>query len=199
MTQSDAPETVPFFVIEDTKTMKVLANPIKWEILDAVSAMNECSAAEIAEFTARARTSLYPHVQKLVECGLLLEVGTRLMGKRYEQLYRAKAMMIGTRFNQSDQDNVDYHADFARALSRLVARKHIRAATEPGVNPRTKERNHHCGGHAVWVDDEQLERLNEMIDSIWEFCENSRPGEGKQLLHMGLFMSRHIPKSKKSK
>ncbi|MBO6512407.1 MAG: helix-turn-helix transcriptional regulator [Phycisphaerales bacterium] len=193
-----APETLPFFIVEDIETMQILASPARWEVLDATSALGECSAAEIAEFTARARTSLYPHIQKLVECGLIYETGTRLMGKRYEQLYRPKAVMIGTRFNQDDQDNLDYHADFANALARQMARKHIRAASEKGVNPRTQQRNHHCGGHSVWVDDKQLAKLNSMIDEIWKFCENSRPGEGKQLLHLGLFMSRHLPKEKKS-
>lgn len=190
---------MPLFIVEDVETMQILASPVRWEVLDAASALGECSAAEIAEFTARARTSLYPHIQKLVECGLILETGTRLMGKRYEQLYRPKAVMIGTRFNQDDQDNLDYHADFANALARQMARKHIRAASEDGVNPRTDQRNHHCGGHSVWVDDQQLAKLNSMIDEIWSFCEQSRPGEGKQLLHLGVFMSRHLPKEKKSK
>ncbi len=189
------PDTLPFFVVEDISTMQSLANPVRWEILDTVGALGECSAAEIAEFTARARTSLYPHIQKLVECGLLYETSTRLMGKRYEQLYRPKATMIGTRIDQSDPDNVEYHTSFANALARLVARKHQRAAQEPGLEPRSAQRNHHCGGHSVWVDQKQLAKLNSMIEEIWKFCENSHPGEDKQLMHLGLFLSRHIPKS----
>ena len=194
MTQPNPAETVPFFVVEDTETMQALANPVRWEVLDAASALGECSAAEIAEFTARARTSLYPHIQQLVEYGLLLETGTRLMGKRYEQLYKPRATMIGTRFNQDDPENLDYHTTFANALTRLMARKYERAGKEPGVQPRTDQRNHHCGGHCVWVDDTQLATLNKMIDDIWQFCESSRPAEGKQLMHLGLFLSRHIPK-----
>tara|TARA_R110000868_G_scaffold119469_2_gene316873 strand:- start:181239 stop:181853 length:615 start_codon:yes stop_codon:yes gene_type:complete len=196
MTDQTPPQTVPFFVVEDTKTMKALASPVRWEILDTMGALGECSAADIAQYTARARTSLYPHIQDLVSCGLIYETGTRLMGKRYEQLYRPKAVMIGTRFNQNDQENLDYHTTFANALARLMARKHERAANEPGANPRTDQRNHHCGGHSVWVDEQQLAKLNTMIDDIWEFCESSHPGEGKQLMHVGLFLSRHIPKTK---
>jgi len=194
-TSPNPPDTLPFFVVEDISTMQALANPVRWEILDTVGALGECSAAEIAEFTARARTSLYPHIQKLVECGLIYETGTRLMGKRYEQLYRPKATMIGTRIDQSDPDNVEYHTSFANALARLVARKHQRAAQEPGLEPRSTQRNHHCGGHSVWVDQKQLATLNSMIEDIWKFCENSHPGEDKQLMHLGLFLSRHIPKS----
>jgi predicted transcriptional regulator len=193
---TNPPETVPYFIIEDTQTMQSLANPVRWEILDTVGVLGECSAADIANYTARARTSLYPHIQDLVDSGLIYETGTRLMGKRYEQLYRPKAVMIGTRFNQENQDNLDYHTAYANALARLLARKHNRAATEPGVNPRTDQRNHHCGGHSVWVDKEQLAQLNKMIDDIWTFCESSHPGPNKQLMHVGLFLSRHIPKSK---
>jgi len=196
MPNTNPPQTIPLFVVEDTKTMQALANPIRWEILDAVSALQECSVAQIAEFTARARTSLYPHIQRLIECGLIFESGTRLMGKRYEQLYKPRAFTIGTRFNQDDPDNLDYHATFAKALARLLSRKHLKSAKEPGANPRTDQRNHHCGGHSVWVNKEQLAKLNTMIDELWDFCESSRPGEDKQLLHLGLFLSRHIPKSK---
>jgi len=196
MPSHQPPQTVPFFVVEDIETMQALANPVRWEVLDAVGALGECSAADIAEFTARARTSLYPHIQQLVECGLVYETGTRLMGKRYEQLYRPKATMIGTRIDQDDQDNIDYHISFANALARLLARKHERAAKEPGVQPRSSKRNHHCGGHSVWVDQNQLAKLNAMIEDIWKFCEDSRPGDGKQLMHLGLFLNRHIPKSK---
>ncbi|MFK7758898.1 MAG: hypothetical protein AB8C13_03000 [Phycisphaerales bacterium] len=194
-TETSTTETIPFMVVEDTQTMQVLASPVRWEILDAVSALGECSAAQIAEFTARARTSLYPHIQQLVESELIYETTTRLMGKRYEQLYKPKATMIGTRFNQNDPDNLDYHNTYANALARMLARKHKRASTLPDVNPRTQSRNHHCGGHSVWVDEQQLEQLNTMIDDIWKFCEQSRPGKNKQLMHLGLFLSRHTPKS----
>ncbi len=195
-TKPESPETIPFYVVEDIETMRTLSNPVRWEILDTIGAIGECSAADISKYTARARTSLYPHIQQLVEVGLIYETGTRLMGKRYEQLYRPKARLIGTRIDQDDPENLDYHTTFANALARMLARRHERAAREPGVNPRTKQRNHHCGGHSVWVDKDQLAKLNEMIDGIWEFCENSSPGPDKQLMHIGLFLSRHIPKDK---
>jgi len=190
------PETIPFYIVEDTTTMQALANPVRWEILDAAAALGECSAADIAEFLARARTSLYPHIQKLVECGLLLETDTRLIGKRYEQLYRPLAIMIGTRFNQDDPENLGYHTAFAKSLSRLMARKYERGAHDPDVNPRTDQRNHHCGGHSVWVDQKQLAELNGLIDQIWDFCNDSGPADDKQLVHIGLFLSRHLPKRK---
>ncbi len=196
MPQTTPPETIPFFIVEDIATMEALANPVRWEILEAAAALGDCSAADIAEYTARARTSLYPHIQDLVECGLIYETDTRLMGKRYEQLYRPKAFMVGTRFNQDDPKNLDYHTTYSNALARLLSRKYNRASNEPGANPRTDKRNHHCGSHSIWVDDKQLAKLNTMIDELWDFCESSRPAEGKKLLHLGLFLSRHIPKSK---
>ncbi len=190
------PETVPFYVVEDIETMRALSNPVRWEILDTIGAIGECSAADISEYTARARTSLYPHIQQLVERGLIYETGTRLMGKRYEQLYRPKARLIGIRFDQDDPENLDYHTTFANALARMLARRHDQAARAPGVNPRTENRNHHCGTHSVWVDKDQLVKLNTMIEEIWKICQNSKPGEDKQLMHIGMFLTRHVPKDK---
>ena len=58
-------------VIYDAQTMWVLASPIRVEVLNAVCTLEECSVAEIAEFTGRSRTSLYPHIEQLVDAGLI--------------------------------------------------------------------------------------------------------------------------------
>ena len=83
-------------VIYESEDMWVLASPIRVEVLNAVCALAECSAADVAAFTGRSRTSLYPHIEQLAEAGLILETDVRLAGKRYEQLYQPIARTVGT-------------------------------------------------------------------------------------------------------
>ncbi len=83
-------------VIYDSQEMWVLSSPIRVDVLNAACALGECSVAEIADRTGRTRTSLYPHIEQLVEAGLLIEGETRLAGKRYEQLYTPIARNVGT-------------------------------------------------------------------------------------------------------
>jgi len=186
---SNPAQTPKAISLEDAKTLSVLTNPVRWEILGALMALDECSAADIARFTARSRTSIYPHLQKLIEAGLVLEAGTQLMGKRYEQQYRPCATTIHTKFNQDDPENLDFHITFAKALARFMARKYEHAANAPSADPRGDTRNLHCGSHTAWVNKEQLATLNAMINEIWKFCDSTKPAEDTQLLHISLFQT----------
>lgn len=183
---NDTPQSIS---IDDPKTLQVLANPVRWEILGAIMTLDECSAAEIANLTARSRTSIYPHIQKLLDADLVIESGTRLMGKRYEQLYKPCARNIRTKFNKDDPDNLEFHITFAKALSRFLARRYEQAANDPSANPRSDQRNIHTGCHTAWVNKEELAELNKHINAIWEFCHKTAPGADKQLIHIGLFQT----------
>ena len=182
----DTPKSIS---IEDPAILQVLANPVRWEILGAIMTLDEGSAAEIAKFTARSRTSIYPHIQKLIDADLVLEAGTRLMGKRYEQLYKPCANNILMVFNKEDPKNLEFHITFAKSLSRFLARRYEQAAKDPDANPRSDQRNIHAGSNTAWVNDEELAQLNKHINAIWDICNNSTPGEGKQLIQIGLFQS----------
>lgn len=176
-------------VIYNPEEMWVLASPIRVEVLNAVCALEQCSAAEIAAFTGRSRTSLYPHIEQLVEAGLILEGDVRLAGKRYEQLFRPIARTVGTKHNSKDPDNVAYHQAYGNAVGRLMARLHERATANPDAIVRGPLRDTHAGISSAWVDDESLEELNELLGRIWEMCNTTQPGEGKRLVNFGIMLA----------
>ena len=176
-------------VIYDPSEMWVLASPIRVEILNTVCGLEECSAAQIAAFTGRSRTSLYPHIEQLVEAGLLIESDVRLAGKRYEQLYRPIARTVATKHNSKDPDNVAYHQAYGNAVGRLMARLHERATANPSAIVRGPLRDTNAGIHTAWVDDEALEEINELIERIWEISRNSEPSENKRLINVGVMIA----------
>jgi DNA-binding transcriptional ArsR family regulator len=176
-------------VIYDAKTMWVLASPIRVEVLNAICALEECSVAEIAEFTGRSRTSLYPHIEQLVEAGLIFEGEKRLAGKRYEQLYEPIAGSVATKHNIKDAENVAYHQAYGNAVGRLMARLHERATASPKSVVRGSGRDTHAGLYSAWVDDEQLEEINELLGRLWDICKETHPGEGKRIVNIGVFLA----------
>lgn len=179
--------TVPeYHVVTDPKIMWVLSAPARLEVLDAVCVLGLCSAGEIAGMTGRSRTSLYPHLEQLVAAGLLVEAGTRMAGKRQEQLYRPVARQINFRHNSQDPDNVAYHAAYGKTICRLLARLHEKATRHPDISPRGPHRDTHCGSQTAWVDDDTLAEINTHINRIWEICRHSEPGEGKRLIQIGV-------------
>ena len=176
-------------VIYSPEDMWVLASPIRVEVLNAVCALGDCSAGDIALFTGRSRTSLYPHIEQLVEAGLMIESDVRLSGKRYEQIYRPIARSVATKHNGQDPENVAYHQAYGNAVGRLIARLHERATAKPDAVVRGPGRDTHAGITSAWVDDESLEELNELVERIWDICRSSRPEEGKRLVNFGIMLA----------
>ena len=176
-------------VIYDPQKMWVLASPIRMEVLSAVCSLGECSAAEIATFTGRSRTSLYPHIEQLLESGLILESDVRLAGKRYEQLYRPIARNVATKHNSKDPENVAYHQAYGNAAARLMARLHERATADPDAVVRGPMRDTNIGIQTAWVNDETLEELNGLLDRIWEICRTTHPSEDSKLVYVGFMLA----------
>lgn len=176
-------------VIYDAKDMWVLASPIRVEILNAACALGVCSVAEIALFTGRSRTSLYPHIEQLKGAGLIADSEVRLAGKRYEQLYQPIARTVATKHNSNDPENVAYHQAYGNAVGRLMSRMHERATANPSAIVRGPHRNTFAGIQAAWVDDESLEQINAHLQSVWEIIGASQPREGARLINIGIMMA----------
>jgi len=179
-------------VIYDAKTMMAIASPTRFEVLNAICALGECSIQEIAAFTGRARTSLYPHVQQLVEAKLVVESEVRLSGKRYEQLYQPIARTVATKHNFKDPENVAYHQAYGNAVARLMARLHERATADPSAVVRGPLRDTNASIQSVWVDDDSLEEINNLIHQIHQICQDSKPdsdSEDKRLVNIGIMLA----------
>ena len=176
-------------VIYDPQEMWVLSSPIRVEVLGAICAIGSSSVADIAEYTGRSRTSLYPHIEQLLEAGLILEGENRLSGKRYEQLYEPIARAVGTKHQWDDPDNVAYHQAYGNAVGRLMARMHERATADPKAVIRGETRDTHAGYYTAWVDDEALKEINKHIEAIRKITIESRPDESRRLVNIGIIMS----------
>jgi len=176
-------------VISRSEDMWVLASPIRMEVLNAACALEECSAGEIAVFTGRSRTSIYPHIEQLVEAGLMLEADVRLAGKRYEQLYHPIARTILIKHNPDDSDVVAYHRAHSKAVGRMITRLHERAIDDPSAVVRGPLRDTYLGIISAWVNDDSLEEINELIGRIWEICRTSHPGDDKRLVNLGIMLA----------
>src|SRR5215212_2185845 len=78
-------------VIGDLETLRVLADPVRVQILE-VSVMEPRTVKQIAKLVGIPATKLYYHINTMEEHGLLRVVGTRLVSGILEKQYRATAM-----------------------------------------------------------------------------------------------------------
>lgn len=83
------------FVIEDPETLKVLGDPLRLQILEKTSQLNEtgllATAKQLAEELGELQTKLYYHLNLLEEHGLLVMAETALVSGIVERRYKVRA------------------------------------------------------------------------------------------------------------
>jgi DNA-binding transcriptional ArsR family regulator len=84
-------EPEPLRVIGDLETLRVIADPVRVQILE-VSVMEPRTVKQIAATLGVPATKLYYPINTMEEHGLLRVVGTRLVSGILEKQYRASAM-----------------------------------------------------------------------------------------------------------
>jgi DNA-binding transcriptional ArsR family regulator len=78
------------FIVRDVETLKVMADPLRLQILDAMTE-RVCTVKQIAADLSIPPTKLYYHFKQLEEHGLIRVVDTRLVSGIVEKLYQASA------------------------------------------------------------------------------------------------------------
>ena len=133
--------------------IEALASPARQELVDSLAVSGPVSIAELASDLGRAPDSLYYHVRRLEQVGLVVRRGTRSAGARGEVMYDVPgARML-----------IDQEPDAARekqALMRVVssalrsAERELRNALDSGraIYRRCSRRNAWAAKVKGWLD-----------------------------------------------
>ena len=78
------------FIIKDLDTLKVIADPLRFQILDLL-VIEPLTVKELAEKLGLAPSKLYYHVNLLEEHGLIVVADTRIVSGIIEKHYRASS------------------------------------------------------------------------------------------------------------
>lgn len=170
------------FVIDDPRAVRVLASPIRQEIVDAFVAAGPSSIAEVARHLGRASDSLYFHVRRLVSVGLLVEKEPRREGRHVAAVYDVPGRPM----------RIAYGGALGRGSGRRAVGSVVQGAVRLGARDfaRASERGDACvtgphrelwGGRAKgWVDEAGLEELNALIERASAILHAGRPGKGRR-------------------
>ena len=118
----DAEELPERLVIDDPKQLACLTSPVRLEMLETFGVWGPCGVADVARRMERAPDSLYYHLRKLVEVGLLEHVKDRRRGHRFEALYRLPARDIEVDRRQHGEARVQT-SKAIHAVLRLAGRE----------------------------------------------------------------------------
>lgn len=173
--------------IDCPEQIRALCSPMRHEIHQVVLSQGEASVREIAEQMNRKPASLYRHIDRLVEVGLLIDMGTKSTARRDAKVYSTKLEFM--RYRPRKPEMVTALGEFARA-SLIDTGKKITKAFDSGeaILP-VPHRDTFVGSPAGWLDDDEIAQLNEHVDSIIELLANKprKPNAKRMVISMGMY------------
>ncbi len=160
---------------------------MRHEIHQVVLSQGEASIREIAEQMGKKPASLYRHIDKLVEVGLLLDIGTKSTSRRDAKVYTTKLEFM--RYRPRKPEMVEALGEFARASLKDTGQKITKSFDQGDAILPVPHRDVMVGSPAGWLDDEELAELNEHIDAIIELMANKprKPDSKRMVISMGLY------------
>lgn len=116
--------------ISELEQIEALVSPVRGLLLNTLASSGPCSVGDLARLVGRKPRALYYHLDALVACGLVREVGSRPTRRRQETLYDAIADTVMVDENiRDDPEWVDAHRRAVGATLRQAMRTYDAALT----------------------------------------------------------------------
>ncbi len=167
--------------IERLDQLELLTSPLRQEIVDAVAALGECSARELAAELGVAPDALYYHLRKLVDAGLLLSVGKRAATRRPEEVYRTPSRDLRVVWDLDEPEASAAIQKAAAAFLRMAERDLRRGAGSPAARTRGRDRNLGGARLTAWLTRAELQQVNRHLAAAGQVFHNARRSRGREL------------------
>tara|TARA_R110002072_G_scaffold42064_2_gene117346 strand:+ start:2330 stop:2890 length:561 start_codon:yes stop_codon:yes gene_type:complete len=167
--------------------IRALCSPMRHAIHQVVLSQGEASIREIAEQLGKKPASLYRHIDRLVEVGLLIDTGTKSTTRRDAKVYSSQLEFM--RYSPRKPEMLEALAEFTRASLKDTGNKVSKSICSGQAVLPVPLRDTFIGSPAGWLDDEELGELNEHIDAIIELLANKprKPDTKRVVISMGLY------------
>lgn len=187
---SDASPRLPVLFVYSDEQWEALSSALRLEILLFLRSRGPCSPTELGHMLDVSPDGLYHHLDLLTRCGLSRQVGTRRAPRgRTEKLYDAASQRVKLDADPATGRN---SARLERLLEVVSTRamKHTAsalAARRARLDEPAPDLVIHAD--AAWLDDEDLARLNEHMESIRRLFEAGRSRRRGKLCSLMLALS----------
>ena len=165
--------------IVDKRQLEAMVSPRGHDIVDRLSADGPMSIKELARQIGCRPSSLYHHIAKLTDVGLVVEAGSRIARRRREQLYNTPAPRMRLARALAEWKHPEIVNAIAAALTRQMARDFSEGAKHPARLAEGDERNFGFGRLIGRPTPVQLARVNaclaEVREILWNSADESEP------------------------
>jgi DNA-binding transcriptional ArsR family regulator len=149
--------------ISEPAQLRVLASPLRQEIIDLLARTGAAQVSDIASLLGRPADSLYYHLRELERVGLVLSSRARANGKRAEMHFRAAHREPTLLHDVSSRGNTPAVASIVASMLRLGIRDFRNASASNGVCTQGPRRELWALRVTGWLDAEQIAGINRRI------------------------------------
>ncbi len=167
--------------------IRALCSPMRRAIHQVVLGQGEASIREIAVQLDKKPVSLYRHIDRLLEVGLLIEIGTKSTSRRDAKVYSTKLKFL--RYNARKPEMIEALGELASAILKDTGIKVSKSICSGDAVLPLPLRDTYIGSPAGWLDDEELGELNEHIEAIYALMASKpkKPDSKRIVISMGLY------------
>ena len=167
--------------IRSARALEALTSPVRQDLVDGLQTLGASSVTELAEWLGRAPDSLYYHLRKLEDAGLVRRAGTRGAGVREEVLYDTPGELVLDLEAEKPREQKSLLGVISAALR--AGERDLRGALATGVARyrRTSRRNAWGSRTQGWLTADEVAEVREHLSAINELLLRGRPERGSAL------------------
>ncbi len=167
--------------VRDRAQLRALASPVRQQVLQALGAIEPCTAKELAAHLGRKPVSLYYHLRALQEVGLVVEQERRPTARRSEAVYRAVAKKLRVEAEKPRGATLQSLKKLGGGILRRALRLHD-AALDAGEVGGGDDRRHVLGQKTVRLSPAGRRRVNRKIRELLDLIDEEH-GRGRGEFH----------------
>src|ERR1041385_3745846 len=155
--------------------LAAIVSPVRQEMLDVMARVESVSLVELGALLGRPSDGLYYHVRVLRRARLVESCGTRTVGGRKEELFRAVASQFAVRHAMPPLRHSGAVSDVVSAMLRIGARDYQRAQKGEGTKFEGPERDLWALRTTGWLRPADVRRVNRLIRALAQSTGRGRP------------------------
>jgi hypothetical protein len=166
-------------IISTKKQWDAITSPVRLQIVAVFESAGPLSVAELADHLNLPADRLYHHIRILVKARLLVELGFRKTSRIAGAVYDLSAHKIDFEVDLATGKNVEHFDRLNRSVLRSASRVLESAVASRVARISGARRNLYARYETAWLDEKELARVREHIESISEIFRKSRANNSK--------------------